>query len=175
MILLENLKRIIPPPETPVFGGSINWVVIESKYNIFVPNDFKDLISVYGSGAIDGFVWLLNPASTNCHLNFDKSSYFLSSYRVMKEEFPDDYPRPPYPERDSFFPWAVTDNGETFVWIVSGTPIEWKVGIHSVDQSIEEIYSMGTVEFLISLLRKEVKSRILPSQFPSENPQFLTA
>jgi hypothetical protein len=172
---LADLRAVLPPPTNPVAGGDIDWAAVQAKYKIALPDDFRDLVSTYGSGAIDGFAWLLSPISANNNLNFSKSEYFLSSYAVMKKEFPSDYPRPLFPSRGSFFPWAVTDNGETFVWIVEGTPTEWKVAIHSANQSEEEVYSLGAVDFLTRLLRKNIESRILPSQFPSTKPRFSSA
>lgn len=85
----------------------------------------------------------------------------------MRKEFSSKYPRPDYPVKGSFLPWAVTDNGETFVWLVDGEPDLWTVAIHSSDQGEEEVYNFGCVEFLLKLLSRDISSKILPGQFPS--------
>lgn len=41
------------------------------------------------------------------------------------------------------------------------------MGIHSVDQGEEEIYSFGCIELLVKILKKKISSQILPGQFPS--------
>uniref|UniRef100_A0A0R3R5W4 SMI1_KNR4 domain-containing protein n=2 Tax=cellular organisms TaxID=131567 RepID=A0A0R3R5W4_9BILA len=84
------------------------------------------------------------------------------AYAVMRQEFLSDYPRPDYPAEGSFLPWAVTDNGETFVWLVDGEPDSWKVAIHSSDQGEEEVYNFGCVEFILKLLSRDISSKILP-------------
>jgi hypothetical protein len=171
-MIINDLKEILPPPDLPVAGGNINWGYFEGRQKIFLPDDYKEFISIYGSGVIDNFLWILNPASENSNLNFNKSEYFISSYVAMKKLFPENYQRPTFPEKNSFFPWAVTDNGETFVWIVDGCPNNWAVAIHGVNQEDEEIFHMGSVEFLNSFLRKKIRSKILPSQFPSDRFDF---
>jgi len=75
------------------------------------------------------------------------------------------YFRSPFPEEKSILPWAVTDNGETLVWIVYGDPDSWRVGVHSVDQGTEGIYPVGCVEFLVMLLSKKIITHLLPADF----------
>jgi hypothetical protein len=163
--MIDKLIGVLSPPSQRTFDNAA-WVTFESEGGVRLPNDFKELVSIYGCGAIDDFVWLLDPFSKNPNLNFEKSKYFREAYAVMRKEFITDYPRPDYPANGSFFPWAVTDNGETFVWLVDGDPDSWKVAVHSSDQGEEEIYNFGCVEFLLKLLERGVSSKILPSQFP---------
>lgn len=166
--MMDKLIALLSPPASRNFVGAA-WKGLESKKGQRFPNDFKQLISIYGCGTIDGFILLLDPFSKNPNLNFEKSKYFLEAYAAMKRDFPMDYPRPGYPAKGSFFPWAVTDNGETFVWLVEGEPDSWKVAIHSSDQEKEEVHSFGCVELIWKLLSREVFSKNLPSQFPSGN------
>ncbi|WP_207401630.1 SMI1/KNR4 family protein [Phytopseudomonas dryadis] len=166
MSMIDELVRILPPPRARRSFDNAAWSRCESEWQVRLPEDFKGFISIYGAGVIDDFVWMLSPFSANSNLNFEKSRYFQESYLVMQQDFPSDYPRPSYPAPGSFLPWAVTDNGETFFWVVSGGADSWKVGVHSVDQGEEEIYDLGCVEFLLGLLRRDVLSKILPGQFP---------
>lgn len=164
--MINKLISLLPPPSPRALDDAI-WLTFESEKNLRLPNDFKELISNYGCGAIDDFLWLLNPLSKNSNLNFEKSKYFLEAYAVMRQDFLSDYPRPDYPEKGSFLPWAVTDNGETIVWLVDGEADSWRVAIHSSDQGEEEVYDFGCVEFLSKLLTKDISSNILPVQFSS--------
>ena len=109
----------------------------------------------------------MSPVSRNPNLNFDLARYFLSAYATMRTKSSADFSRPEFPRTGSFFPWAVTDNGDTFVWIVDGHPDEWTVAIHSKDQSEEEMYRLSATGLLVSLLLKTVTSQILPTSFPS--------
>ncbi|WP_439214229.1 SMI1/KNR4 family protein [Duffyella gerundensis] len=174
--MINKLISLLSPPSQRIFDNAA-WAIFESKLSLRLPNDFKKFISIYGCGAIDDFVWVLNPFSKNPNLNFEKSKYFINAYAVMRQDFLSDYPRPDYPAEGSFLPWAVTDNGETFVWVVDGEPDSWKVAIHSSDQGEEEVYNFGCVEFILKLVNREISSKILPSQFPpvDTDKHFFTA
>ncbi|WP_233237906.1 hypothetical protein [Bordetella sp. LUAb4] len=161
--MLNELIRMLPPPSRKP-RNSDAWVRYEAESGQIFPSDFKAFISAYGSGVIDDFIYVLDPFSPNPNLNFEKAESFQSAYLVMKQLFPEDYPRPAYPETGSFLPWAVTDNGDSFIWLVDGDPAGWKVALHSKDQGDEEIYMLGCVDFLAGLLRGEVSSAILPSE-----------
>lgn len=164
-VMIKELIKILPPPSQRDASGVV-WGEAEKEIGVQFPKDFKEFVEVYGGGLVDGFVWVLNPFSSNSNISFEKSKYFIEAYGVMRQEFPLDYVRPTYPEEYSFLPWAVTDNGETFVWVVEGAADSWKVAIHSSDQGEEEIYNWGCVEFLLKLLDGKISSKILPAQFP---------
>lgn len=168
MSYIDSLKEILPAPDIEVGRFNEKWKQIEEKFAIELPVDFKQFIEIYGTGKIDDFVWILNPLSANENLNFDTAKYFIDAYETSKSQFPDDYLRPKYPEDGSFFPWAATENGDSFVWIVSGKPDEWTVAVFGRDQENEELRAMGCVEFVYRLLKKELSSKILPIDFPTE-------
>lgn len=167
---VEKLKEVLPSPVIAL--DSMNWERVEKRYSIVLPADFKLFIKNYGTGCIDDFLWVLNPFSENENINFETSEYLIESYKVMQEEFPRDYIRPLYPKTGSFFPWAITDNGDSFGWIIDGEPNEWKVVIFSQDQGEEEVYNMSATELLYKLLITNVRSSLLPAEFPSETISF---
>lgn len=171
MNMLDKLMKILPPPIKPEKGGKIDWQLYQEDYEINFPNDYKELISVYGVGVIDNFIKLLNPLSST-NYNFEMSKYLLSSYEVMKEDFPEFYSRPQLPKKGSFFPWAITENGESLILIIDGDSSEWNVAIHGVDQGEEELYEMGVTEFLFNLVNKKINSNLLPEDFPSSQISF---
>ena len=170
---IEELIKIVVPPKIQA-TSDVNWISVEDNLGIKLPESYKQIASIYGEGAFDGFLWVLNPTGNNKNLNFEMSKYMISAYQSLKDEFPDYYPRNIFPDIDSFFPWALTDNGETLVWIIESDDCEkWSIGIHSADQGQEEVYNMNTVEFLYCLFSKKIKSKILPEQFPSNNIEFI--
>lgn len=172
---INELAKYIPPPTNPENGGKINWESIERLYKIKLPDDYKELISSYGSGIFGDFIWLINPISKNNNLNFKIIEYIYSSYESMKSDFPDLYPRPSYPNQESYFPWAITDNGDTLIWIVDNNIDSnmWCVGILDSDPETEEIYNIGATELLLKLFNLEIKSNIFPDDFPLENIEFV--
>lgn len=164
--MLSKLERLLLPPASSAYT-SPDWVKVESEYSIQLPADYKAFVERYGGGSIDDFLWVIDPFSRSPHMNFDKSEYFRESYALMKVDFPQDYPRPPYPTHGSFWPWAFTENGDTLVWVVDDEPDSWPVALHSADQGEEVVFSCGCIEVLCKLLGREIHSRILPDDFPS--------
>ena len=176
MKMINKLINLLSPPSHRIFDDTA-WASFDANADLRLPNDFKQFISIYGCGAIDDFIWVLDPFSKDPNLSIEKSNYFIETYAEMRQEFLSDYPRPDYPAEGSFLPWAVTDNGETLVWSVNGEPDSWKVAVHSSDQGEEEVYDFGCVEFLSRLLSRDFSSKIIPSQFPPVdlNKHFFTA
>lgn len=168
MKTFTELKAILPPPLKNSTRPVAEAIELQN-YIVSIPKAYHELLTAYQDGSIDNFLWILSPNSTNRNLNFETSLYFIKSYATLKHEFPSDYPRPIYPSEDSFFPWAVTDNGDTFSWPITPDKTISEVIVHSSDQATEEIFKMDPVEFLISLLSKEISSRILPEQFPPDS------
>lgn len=66
--MINNLISLISPPSQRTFDNSV-WTTFESEGNLRLPNDFKEFISIYGGGAVDNFVWVLDPFSKNPNLN----------------------------------------------------------------------------------------------------------
>ena len=159
---IERVMELMPVPDHVYENNSIDWELIEGRINAVFPADFKDFVSSYGTGVIGNFVWVINPFSSNNNLNIDKLEYIIESYMYMKREFPDQYTR----NGSNILPWAVTDNGDSFVWIRNGDdPDRWVVMIHSHDQGEEEETGFTAMEFLVALLEQRIKSNILPEDF----------
>jgi len=161
----EQLKKLVPKcPKSPR-EKSINWGEIEFKICTSLPSGYKQFINYFGTGSIGNFLWIFNPVADNPNLNFSQYRYFHNAYNTMKELFPEDYVRPPFPEKGSFLTWAATDNGDSLFWIVDGQPDDWVVGVHSHDQGDEEISGQNTLGFLCCLFAHQLTSKILPTDF----------
>ena len=67
---LNALRKVMAPPARPVEttnGGG--WQFIQVKLGITLPEDYKEFVSTFGTGAVDSFLWVLNPFSKNDNLN----------------------------------------------------------------------------------------------------------
>src|SRR5215216_123968 len=97
MSSLNVLTTLMPPPPTPSEppneGG---WQSVEARLGMELPEDYKQFITHYGTGAVDTFLWVLNPFSTNTHLNlFDEGRVKLEALRELRYET---IPYPLYPD-----------------------------------------------------------------------------
>lgn len=169
----SEIKARLPIPNSPRETSKLDWDKIEQDVGVELPHGYKEFVSHYGTGSIGGFLWVFNPISENRSLNTEAIRYFQSSYAELKQDFPDDYSRPTFPALGSFLPWAITDNGDTLVWVLDGAPAEnWKVGVMASDQVDEEISDFNFVEFVVRLLDKKIVSSILPQQFLDMEKEF---
>lgn len=80
--MINKLIALLSPPSQRIFDNAA-WATFESEGGLRLPSDFKQFISIYGCGAVDDFVWVLDPFSENSNLNFDKSQYFIDAYAVI--------------------------------------------------------------------------------------------
>lgn len=166
---LERIMQLMPVPPDAVERKGHDWPRLESRLGLLLPQDYKEILAAYGTGAIGGFLWVLNPFSVNPSLNEGAIGYLRQAYAQMKAAFPADYPR----AVSEFLPWAVTDNGDSLVWTISGNdPERWCVAIHNHDQGAEEVSALNASGFLAALLEKEVVSSILPRDFLMADKSF---
>ncbi|WP_052441032.1 SMI1/KNR4 family protein [Streptacidiphilus anmyonensis] len=59
---VERLVALLPPG--PDAGDRFDWRAVERDLGCRLPADFRDLVTVYGVGAVDGRVMLLPPTNT---------------------------------------------------------------------------------------------------------------
>ncbi|MGR2741105.1 SMI1/KNR4 family protein [Billgrantia sp. Q4P2] len=168
---IERIKKIMPVPDRAVEAGGHDWASLSSELKKDFPKDYKEFVSLYGTGSIGEFLWIINPFSINPNLNLEKVFYFLYAYQSLRQDFPDLYPR----KKESFWPWGFTDNGDCLFWLLDGgSPDKWQVGIQASDPSSEEMTNMTTSEFLEALVEKRFSSVIFPAEFLVEDKEFFS-
>lgn len=166
--MIETLIKVMQPPINPSETGKMeNWIDLEKRLGIKLPNDYKEYISTYGTGRIDDFLWVLNPFSKYSNANLiDDIEHFQWAYGELRKEFPEDYPRPPFPENDSLITWGETDNGDYLFWIYDKNqdPNEWKIGITDMGDG-EYLFDMNMSTFLEKLVKNEIQTDAFPEDF----------
>ena len=86
---------------------------MEAVIKTELPPDYKVFINTYGTGSIDSFLWVLNPFSSNKHLNLlDQLSTTLDAFRVFQKDSGVELAYPLYPLKGGLIPWAASDNGD---------------------------------------------------------------
>ena len=166
---IAKIMSLLPVPDDIVEEKNHDWGSVFSELGTKLPKDYIEFLSVYGSGVIGDFLWILNPHSLNRNLNLEKMRYFREAYQVLRQDHPAYYPR----EFQEFLPWGFTDNGDSIVWINNGMePNEWLVGIQAADPSQEELTGLTMLDFLEALLENRLVSSILPRQFLDSEKEF---
>jgi len=175
MLALDALKKLMGPPprasEAPNGGG---WQAVERRLGIELPEDYKEFVTTYGTGAVDNFLWVLNPFSKNVYLNlFDEGKAKLDALRQLRDEFRENIPYAFYPDADGLFPWGVTDNGDVLYWLCNGRRASSLIVVNESRGPRWREFQLSTVEFLAALVTRELVVDVFPNDFPSESPMFV--
>ena len=156
---LARLTALAPPPARPLEATGHDWAAIEAATGLRAPEAWRSYLARYGTGAIGGFLWVLNPFSANPALNAGAIRHLRDSYAAMKADVPADHPRDPA----RLLPFALTDNGDSLSWLAEGPdPDAWTVLIHDKSQAEEEATGLTLLPFLLALLEGRLRSAILP-------------
>jgi hypothetical protein len=162
--MLERLRRLLPPPAHPVEAGRPDgWAEVEAALGTGLPNDFKAFTELYGSGTIDGFLYLFNPFTQGQDGNLlVERDRVLAGYRETRARFPDRLPWPPFPEPGGVLPLGRTDNGDELYWVTQGQPDGWPVALLEARAAVQEVHPMPVTGFLAALAANQLTSRVLP-------------
>ena len=170
---IEYLKKIIIPPDLPNEAPS-EIVLKDFEVEIaLLPEDYKDFIKTYGSGSIDNFMWICNPAANNPFLNLyiQIKAYLNSLQRVYGiGTVLDQYKL--YPESNGLLPFGGNDNGDLLLWKTHGHPNEWNIVVLESRMGEVEEFNENMACFLCSILSRKKTCKIFPDDFPSSAPFF---
>lgn len=180
MNVIDRVRRLVPPPSSPVAAGSlIAFHQVESTLGLALPEDYKLLVTMYGDGQWQEFWYLLNPFSPNPHLNLLQQAprddvsgnNLLSAERYIRNRHPE-YPHKIWPEESGIFPWALTDNGGRFFWVIEGPPEEWaSIYYPSRDPDHQEL-GLSTSEIVAGVLSGDLP--LFQEEFGGETAEPFT-
>jgi hypothetical protein len=167
--LLTVLAVPTNPAEVPTPGA---WPAIESQVGQ-LPADYKSFMDRFGSGTIDGFVWILNPFSRNAHGNllYRKEQILDALKELIESGEPSQYPL--YPEPGGLLPFGMTDNGDTLLWQTVGEPDQWPIVVNAARDPTYEKFECNMTAFLEGILTRRIRCSIFPEDFPSARPSFV--
>jgi len=165
---IDDLIELVPPPNDPI-DATGNWRRVEAELGVALPADYIQLVEQYGKGKFVDFFGMLDPfGPSEWEDHYSAPSLVASSWLLMetqgpiRDEYPEWYPYPLFPERDGLVQWAVTDNGGYLCWLTRGHPHDWPIVVWDSRGRYEE-YDTGTVEFLRRWFTGQITSSILPS------------
>lgn len=171
---LEFLTKLLPPPANPKSHGSdAQWSKFEQELGTSVPSDYREFIGSYGTGAINDFLWILNPFEENENINFIAASrYLMDAYSTLKEEYPEYYKHSVYPKRGGILPWGFTIDSDSVFWVTNDQANKWKVGVHDKMSYKFVTYDCNMSNFLSKIIDGQISCPIFPGDFPGDNPIY---
>jgi hypothetical protein len=119
---IQNLIKAFPPPVKPAYPFDGPWEPIEARIRTPLPQDYKDLVRLYGCGKFMDTVQVFSPAypSDYCQL--------LPQVFQMQRDFVAGQPEiPMYPIPGGLLVCGnVVDTGYIF-WLTRGPVSEWPI------------------------------------------------
>ncbi|MEU5655749.1 SMI1/KNR4 family protein [Streptomyces sp. NPDC047737] len=164
--LARIAERVRPP--AVVVDGQGDWAEAERVLGTRLPEDYKQLVAAYGRGDFWGALCLRTPfgESNPVPLTAD----LLDDYGPLREDAPEDYPYPLFPEPGGLLAWAVTESAAHVCWLTEGPPDAWPVVIWSRDDDYER-FDCGAGAFLDGLTSRRITSHLL-HHAPELTPWF---
>ena len=158
MATIDDLVRLVPPPEAPV-DATGDWARVETDLGLELPSDFKMLIQRYGLGQFESFITPLNPFGRHAML-IDEARR-LQEDQPFREQHPDLSPCAFYPKLGGLLPWAGTDNGDRICWLTEGHPDTWTTVIWNPRACKYDAHAVGAVGFLHGWLTGQISNTVL--------------
>jgi hypothetical protein len=169
---LDSLLKLLPPPLNP---GEVptaeDWTAAERRLGK-LPADYKALVDRYGTGIIDRFLWVLNPASANSYLNLLRQNEPILNALKELREAGEPCPYALYPEPGGLLPFGKTDNGDALFWQTVGEPNKWPVVVNAARDPSYEKFECDMTDFVEGILTRRLRCSVFPEDFPSGQPVF---
>jgi len=99
------LTTLLSAPRSPIECPG-DWSTLEARAGIPFSADYKAYLRLYGTGKIGDFLWVMNPAARNVHLNLIvRATKILSVLREIRsaDEVSSETPFKIYPETGGSF------------------------------------------------------------------------
>jgi hypothetical protein len=168
---LDRLLHLVPPA---IAAGHRDWAAAEERLGRRLPQDYKDLVGVYGGGDFDDHLGLLAPPPTRC--GSELTDYNAGRMIDVTDLWAISKNRPANLAGDDLLlvAWASTIDSDTLNWLgkTGQSPEDWSVAVLDADLGECELYPMTCTEFLAGLLSEEITSEILSHHLSSEGHTF---
>jgi hypothetical protein len=170
---IDDLRAILPPPPTPVEAHGKTWSVVEQEIGTQLPDDYKIFIDQYGSGRINGFIWVFNPFASGRFINLGRQIVDrLGALETLARDFGEQCPYPCFPQKGGLLPFAATDNGDVIYWITDGDPNAWRVAVNQARGPKYEEFSLNATGFLAGILTHKTKCTVFPKSLEEVGASF---
>jgi len=169
---IKMFESIVLPPRNPAeVPDAVTWSSVQMNLTKF-PNDYKAFIQLYGTGCIDAFIWIYNPASKNPNLNLEQQ--VVSQKTTLKEVNESEVETfiPLFPSPHGVLPFGITDNGDVLFWETYRNPNSWTVAVLAARSSPLLRFDMNMTSFLAGVCDGSIICEAFPKDFPSLKPHF---
>lgn len=170
---IQVLLAVLHPPQAPIEVPNVRcWGETERLLGQ-LPEDYREFLECFGSGCLNDFIWVFNPASRNRHLQLvARNERILSALRELRAGG-EECPYPLWPEPRGLLSFGVTDNGDYLFWLTTGEPRHWPVVVNAGREPTYEEFSCDMTDFLAGIVTGRLRSSILPEDLSAGPHGFL--
>jgi hypothetical protein len=105
------------------------WHSLEAQ--IKLPTDYKQFLSLFGTGVLAEFFYVWNPFSNVQGMNWlaehRKAISDIETLMFTASDLYRDWIL--FPQKNGLLPWGKTGNGDLLFWTTSGTPDHWGIAV----------------------------------------------
>lgn len=151
---IEELRRMIPPPTVPK-GADGDWATCERDLGLHLPEDYKEFISIYGSGVLCHLFAISSPFSSPLLWKTGVRDWWIrwagiyDCWGEVERQLP--YSR--YPAVPGLLPWGTVGDVDILSWHTEGEPHQWYVIYDDQHEGFIEVPGLGFAEFLVTALK----------------------
>ncbi|MFJ3616282.1 Lsr2 family DNA-binding protein [Streptomyces hydrogenans] len=172
MTALTALTGLCPPPA--VVRPSPDWLQVEDTLGKGLPQDYKELVTVYGPGQFSGFITLYQPHAPSewADLTGPMPARLRGQIEEVRQAARCPWRLPHSPE--NLLAMGVTGNGDYLFWDTQppDTPDEWTVAVNEALDAPWFTYNGSLTEFLVSVLSGITSVPMFPKDLLNHAPAF---
>ena len=163
--MFDEITEVLVPPSTPIGCGTAEqWATAERQLGLRFPSDYKEFVSLYGFGSIEGQFYVLSPFAGP--RSFERE---IAEARKAHEVLVQYEPLHP----PGLIPWGRSDEGGECFWETDRLDSEyWTVYTEYDELSLTYRYEENMTTFLLKVLTGShlsplFKSQVRPFQLPA--------
>ncbi|MGW7277361.1 hypothetical protein ACWGIV_03410 [Streptomyces sp. NPDC054844] len=166
---LTRLKQLCPPPPHPEPVREMQRELGSQN----IPANHRALITAYGIGCFDEFLWIFAQDAPNVQLDIAERTHQMHSDfqgKALREvgRVLDECLAGP----DDLIQWGATDNADVLAWIAKGSPDAWPTVIIQAGQLRAVVSAGSSTSTVLDLLRGALRIPFFPDDFPDRRPEF---
>ncbi|MFW0785424.1 hypothetical protein AAFP35_12960 [Gordonia sp. CPCC 206044] len=165
---IETLASLVTPPKAvPTY----DFGYIESALGFLLPDDYKQLMTVYGGGTFGGYLNIMEPTVDSL---VESGRHLQASLTYRRDLFGD--AQWTYPDGSSapviiddadpvpFFGWGGAMNDESGYWHMrGGDPNEWAVAV--IADGVNDYDPRGLVAYLTHVIKGEFPTDVFSAEY----------
>jgi hypothetical protein len=168
---VSELVSLVPPPATPV-AASGDWNKVEAELKQRLPDDYKEIISIYGAGRFCRMISIASPfVRPISALKFwtDWVDFYrdLTSYGV-------DVPYDLFPACPGLLPCGSYTDSNNINWLTAPAGEKWRLIYYSRSDGFIDVGPTSLADFVVRIITGStgLPERLFPAAIPVEDRFF---